>query len=155
MPRHLCTRTEPSGGQVAGVRRFFAPGLVDARYWMRDTGGDTREGWLHRMGFLRRRRDKPGTLRTAESADTRYLREWVQTRRGIEGYVEPRTAVSDTTLLLVAIDGEWTRRRVPSVEWAHEFANKEGIPSYDAAVVGYPARMREWNRRQSRESKGK
>ncbi len=77
----------------------------------------------------------------------RYLREWVSTRRGIEGYVEPRTAVTDTTLLLVAIDGEWTRRRVPSPQWAHEFANRAGIPSYDAAVVGYPARMREWNKR--------
>ncbi|HET7173466.1 MAG TPA: hypothetical protein VFI30_04225, partial [Nocardioidaceae bacterium] len=97
------------------------------------------------MGRFRRRR--PGQLRAAETEDLRYLRDWVRTRTGIEGYVEPRTAVTDTTLLLVAIDGEWTRRRVPSVEWAHEFANDEGIPSYDAAVVGYPARMREWNKR--------
>jgi len=36
---------------------------------------------------------------------------------------------------------------VPSVEWAHGFANGEGIPSYDAAVVGYPSRMREWNKK--------
>ena len=101
------------------------------------------------MGFLSRRRNRPGVLRTAESDDARYLKEWVKSRSGIEGFVEPRTAVTETTLLLVAIDGEWTRRRVPSVEWAHDFANREGIPSYDAAVVGYPARMREWNRRHS------
>jgi hypothetical protein len=100
------------------------------------------------MGFLSRRK-RPGVLRTAESEDARYLKEWVKSRSGIEGYVEPRTAVTETTLLLVAIDGEWTRRRVPSVEWAHDFANGEGIPSYDAAVVGYPARMREWNRKHS------
>ncbi|MGI8888467.1 MAG: hypothetical protein ACR2GB_05795 [Nocardioidaceae bacterium] len=99
------------------------------------------------MAFLRRRRNKPGTLRAAESDDARYLDEWVQTRTGIEGFVEPRTTVTDTTLLLVAVDGEWTRRRVPSVEWAHHFANKAGIPSYDAAVVGYPERMRAYNRR--------
>ncbi len=99
------------------------------------------------MAFLRRRKSKPGTLRTAESDDARYLKEWIGTRSGIEGFIEPRTAVTDTTLLLVAIDGEWTRRRVPSIEWAHSFANKNGIPSYDAAVVGYPARMREFNRR--------
>ena len=98
------------------------------------------------MRFLRRR-SRPGTLRDAESGDARYLKEWVQTRSGIEGFVEPRTAVTDTTMLLVAVDGEWTRRRVPSVEWAHRFANELGIPSYDAAVVGYPDRMREWNRR--------
>jgi hypothetical protein len=62
--------------------------------------------------------------------------------------VEPRTALTEVTLLLVAHDGEWTRRRVPSVEWAHRFANKHHVPSYDAAVVGIPKRMREWNRRQ-------
>lgn len=95
-----------------------------------------------------KRRNKPGTLRAAESADAHYLKDWVQARRGIEGFVEPRTAVTDTTLLLVAVDGEWTRRRVPSVEWAHTFANDNGIPSYDAAVVGYPDRMRDWNKRQ-------
>ncbi len=99
------------------------------------------------MGFLSRRRAKPGTLRQAESDDARYLKEWVQERSGIEGFVEPRTAVTDVTLLLVAIDGEWTRRRVPSAEWAHNFANKHAIPSYDAAVVGIPDRMREWNKR--------
>lgn len=37
---------------------------------------------------------------------------------------------------------------MPSVEWAHSFANQHGIPSYDAAVVGYPERMRAYNRRQ-------
>lgn len=99
------------------------------------------------MALPWRRRNKPGTLRAAESNDARYLSEWVSTRHGIEGFVEPRTAVTDTTMLLVAVDGEWTRRRVPSVEWAHSFANKLGIPSYDAAVVGYPDRMREWNKR--------
>ncbi len=99
------------------------------------------------MAFLRRRKSKPGTLRTAESTDAAYLNDWISSRRGIEGFVEPRTAVTDTTMLLVAIDGEWTRRRVPSIDWAHNFANKHGIPSYDAAVVGYPDRMREWNKR--------
>ena len=34
---------------------------------------------------------------------------------------------------------------------AHELANKLGIPFYDAAVVGYPQRMRDWNAR-SRDS---
>lgn len=68
--------------------------------------------------------------------------------------MEPRTAVSDVTLLLVAADGEWTRRRVPSVAWAHSFANRHGIPSYDAAVVGYPTRMREFNRRRKQANAG-
>lgn len=87
-------------------------------------------------------------MRPSDAADEQHLVEFARTRRGVEGFVEPRTAVSDVTIMLVAHDGEWTRRRVPSVEWAHDFANRAGIPSYDAAVVGYPARMREYNRRQ-------
>ncbi len=73
------------------------------------------------------------------------------TRQGVEGFVEPRTAVSDVTLLLVAHDGEWTRRRVPSVKWAHDFANRHRVPSYDAAVVGVPQRMRDYNARKKAE----
>jgi hypothetical protein len=95
------------------------------------------------------RRTKGGftTVRPADAADQEHLAEFARSRRGVEGFVEPRTAVSDVTLLLVAHDGEWTRRRVPSIEWAHHFANSHGVPSYDAAVVGYPDRMRAFNRR--------
>ncbi len=109
------------------------------------------------MGLLSRFRRRPvsraGVTRAADAADQRHLEEFIRTRRGVEGFVEPRTTVTDVTLLLVAHDGEWTRRRVPSVEWAHDFANRHGVPSYDAAVVGVPSRMREWNRRQ-KQSRG-
>ncbi|PVG82028.1 hypothetical protein DDE18_15185 [Nocardioides gansuensis] len=87
------------------------------------------------------------SVRASDPADLRHLAEWVASRRGVEGFVEPRTAVSDVTLLLVAHDGEWTRRRVPSVKWAHDFCNKHRVPSYDAALVGVPQRMRDYNRR--------
>ena len=88
------------------------------------------------------------TVRAATAADEQHLLDFVRTRHGVEGFVEPRTAVSEVTLLLVAHDGEWTRRRVPSTQWAHRFANAHQVPSYDAALVGVPARMREYNRRQ-------
>ena len=87
------------------------------------------------------------TVRAADAADEQHLLEFLTTRTGVEGFVEPRTAVSDVTIILIASDGEWTRRRVPSVAWAHRFANRHGVPSYDAAVVGYPERMRDYNRR--------
>jgi hypothetical protein len=86
-------------------------------------------------------------VRAADGMDLDHLFAWAAERRGVEGFVEPRTAVSDVTLLLVAHDGEWTRRRVPSAKWAHDFCNKQHIPSYDAAVVGIPQRMRDYNRR--------
>ena len=87
------------------------------------------------------------SVRAADRTDEQHLLNFVTSRRGVEGFVEPRTAVSDVTLLLVAHDGEWTRRRVPSVQWAHQFANKHHVPSYDAALVGIPQRMRDYNRR--------
>ena len=93
------------------------------------------------------------TVRAADTADAEHLRTFVTARRGVEGFVEPRTTVSEVTLLLVAHDGEWTRRRVPSVEWAHDFANRLGVPSYDAAVVGIPQRMRDYNRRMKQSEK--
>ncbi|MGA8257961.1 MAG: hypothetical protein WB767_15435 [Nocardioides sp.] len=92
-------------------------------------------------------------VRASDKVDEKHLHEFVIARRGVEGFVEPRTAVSEVTLLLVAHDGEWTRRRVPSVNWAHDFANKHQVPSYDAAVVGIPQRMREYNSRMKQQRK--
>ena len=91
------------------------------------------------------------TVRASDNVDQEHLHQFVSARRGVEGFVEPRTAVSDVTLLLVAHDGEWTRRRVPSVEWAHKFCNSYQVHSYDAAVVGIPQRMRDFNRRKKLE----
>lgn len=80
-----------------------------------------------------------------------YLTEFTRTHRGVEAFVEQPTQVTQATLLLIAWDGEWTRRRVPSTDWAHSFAEQLQIPGYDAAVVGYPQRMREYNRRKTKE----
>ncbi len=93
---------------------------------------------------------RPGTQRRAGADDRRHLEQFVAAHQGVEAFVEPQTAVTETTVILVAGSGEWTRRRVPSPKVAHEWANALGIPSYDAAVVGYPQRMREWNARQHR-----
>src|SRR3954447_23658764 len=50
--------------------------------------------------------------RGSHKGDLSHLEQFVASRRGVEGYVEPRTTVTETTILLVAADGEWTRRRV-------------------------------------------
>jgi len=105
------------------------------------------------MGMLNRlkRRGSSGTLRTGTSADTKHLQEFIRTRQGVEAFVEPRTTVTDTTILLVAHDGEWTRRRVDGPSGAADFARRAAIPLYDAGVVGYPQRMRDFNERQKRQ----
>jgi hypothetical protein len=100
------------------------------------------------VALFRRRRGTPvGTLRGATPADREHLEAFARTRRGVEAYLEPRTAVTEMTMALVAADGEWTRRRVPSAQAARDFGNAIGIPVYDVAATGYPPRMREWTAR--------
>jgi hypothetical protein len=86
--------------------------------------------------------------RASGKADLAHLEQFVATRRGVEGYVEPRTAVTETTILLVAADGEWTRRRIEGPETARRLSRDLGVPVYDAQVTGYPQRMRDWSARQ-------
>ncbi len=102
------------------------------------------------MGLFNRlrRRGRPKRIRGASSEDTEHLRNWAQDRRGVEAFLEPRTIVTETTLVLVAHDGEWTRRRVAGVEAGHSFARKLGIPFYEVAKVGYPQRMRDYQSKQ-------
>ena len=90
-----------------------------------------------------------GRLRGGFSAEEAYLREWAGAHTGVEAFVEPPTTVSTTTVVFVASTGEWTRRRIRDARSAHELANRLGVPSYDAAVVGYPQRMRDWNARRA------
>jgi hypothetical protein len=94
-----------------------------------------------------RRKSRPGVLRTASNQDTSHLEKWAASRQGVEAYVEPKTTVTETTVVLVAHDGEWTRRRVASPDAARSFARKLGMPIYDAGIVGYPKRMRDYTAR--------
>lgn len=84
------------------------------------------------------------------AAVTRHAEEWVAARRGVEAFVEPATSVTATTVVLIAHDGEWTRRAVGTPKAGFELGRGLGIPVYDVNQTGYPTRMREWNRRQRR-----
>jgi hypothetical protein len=100
-----------------------------------------------------RRRSKSRTRaggRGADRADLEHLDQFVRSRRGVEAYIEPRTTVTETTIVLIAHDGEWTRRRIDGPEGARRFGHRMGIPVYDVALVGYPQRMREYNERRKR-----
>ena len=94
----------------------------------------------------RKRRSDSGAV-----PDLRYLHQWAAARTGVEAYLEPVTMATETTLVLVAYDGEWTRRRVESPEEAADLTKKWGIPLYDTQKVGYPPRMREWTERNKRD----
>jgi hypothetical protein len=101
-----------------------------------------------------RRRPRRGAVGGDTTKETQeealaHLDAFVTTRRGVEVYVEPATVVVETSVALVAADGEWTRRRIGSPKAAAAFAQKHSIPVYDAAVRGYPPRMRAWTSAQA------
>ena len=79
-----------------------------------------------------------------------HLEDFARSRRGVEAYVEPATNVTATTVVLIAHDGEWTRRALPSRPVAFDVARSLDIPVYDVNLTGYPRRMREWTSRQRR-----
>lgn len=64
--------------------------------------------------------------------------------------MEEPTNFNKPSILLVAADGESTRRAIPDVRFGYEFAHNHDIPAYDAGVVPYPQRMRDYGLRQRR-----
>jgi|GEM_PF-1502658 hypothetical protein len=74
------------------------------------------------------------------------LRSFAAERKGVEGFIEPRTATQPTTLLLVDRDGDHARAPVREPADAMRFCEGLGIPVYDAGVIGYPKRMRDFDR---------
>jgi hypothetical protein len=101
------------------------------------------------MGLLARLTNgRIGTRGSSADDPLVHLRAWAASHEGVEGFVEPRTAVTETTLLLVDKDGAWTRRRVPNPAAARKFARSLAMPIYDVQLVGYPQRMRDHDARE-------
>jgi hypothetical protein len=106
------------------------------------------------MGFMdkfRLRRTRGSLVasmdREATPDDLDQLRAFARSRVGVEFYVEPETMVTDTTVVAIATDGEWTRRRVGSPDMARKLARELELPVYNVQIVGYPDRMRAYNAR--------
>jgi len=99
------------------------------------------------VAWFRRRSVSAADTRGASTADLQHLEQFVATRQGVEAYLEPKTTVTEHTVMLIAFDGEWTRRRVPSHAAVRAWAHRLGVPVYDVALVGYPNRWREFNER--------
>ncbi|WP_280219060.1 oxidoreductase [Nocardia neocaledoniensis] len=101
------------------------------------------------MGLLDRFRGGRGRSRTVargEASEIAALAEWARSRRGVEAFIEPKTTVTNVTAVLVAVDGEWTRRIVGE-RGARRLAGALKIPVYDVNKTGYPQRMRDYDAR--------
>lgn len=101
------------------------------------------------MGIMRRIKKAIGGGGGGGGAqnDTAHLMQFAQSRQGVEAFIEPKTAVTEMTAVLVAADGEWTRRRIPNEEVIRRAGTRLGIPVYDVSATGYPERMREYTRK--------
>jgi len=104
------------------------------------------------VGWLRRLLDGDQTpvrsMTRHQPEDLAHLERFARNRYGVEAYIEPQTTVTQTTVILIAHDGEWTRRRVGSPQTAWRWGRSLNIPVYDVALTGYPQRMRDYNARQ-------
>jgi hypothetical protein len=109
-------------------------------------GGEAREEYVQ-LGLFDRFRSGRAISDHGPAADLRYLREWAAQRSGVEAFVEPRTTVTEVTVVLVAGDGEWTRRRAGGEAGARRLSERLHIPVYDVQKVGYPQRMRDYDAR--------
>lgn len=99
------------------------------------------------MSWFAGRKPRRASSRSERKARFQALADWVSVRRGVEVFVEPKTPVTPVSMLLVASDGEFTRRAITSPQEAKTFAHDNGLPIYDATIVGYPQRMRDYSRR--------
>lgn len=105
------------------------------------------------MALFSRGRKSPvgaasGDARDARRETVSHLSEFVREHSGCEAYVEPPTRVTQTTMVVVAGSGEFTRRRVPDAATAMKLAKDLGIPAFDVNLSGYPSRMRDWVEKQ-------
>jgi hypothetical protein len=64
------------------------------------------------------------------------------THRGVEAYVEPKTVMSPKSVVLVDAEGEWRRFELREDAFLRRLAAERGIRIFDAALTGYPPRMR-------------
>ncbi|WP_182353388.1 oxidoreductase [Flaviflexus huanghaiensis] len=95
------------------------------------------------MGIFSRLSGSASSDRRKATMD--HFKRFVETRKGVEAYLEPAGARDPMALILVARDGEWTRRKVPNAREAANLATELGLPFYEIIRTGYPQRMREWS----------
>lgn len=105
------------------------------------------------MSWFGRKRNRDRDAAEISDVVVQYLTQFVKTRRGVEAWIEQPTNFNKPSILLVAADGESTRRGIPSAEFGYDLADELDIPCYDAGVVPYPQRMREYGKQARRSNR--
>lgn len=89
-------------------------------------------------------KSKRSQTKQARNETYAHFAEFVRSREGVAAYYEEATTRNPASIVLVASDGEWTRRKVPDLSAAKTLCADLGIALYDVAHSGYPRAMREW-----------
>lgn len=95
---------------------------------------------------FRRSRRHETPLTAASKRTYTELEEFLTSRHGVEGFVEPPTSTYAMTLCLVAGDGESIRRAIKNEGQARKLCTEHKVPLYDARIVGYPKRMKDYQK---------
>jgi hypothetical protein len=71
---------------------------------------------------------------------------FLDSHRGVEAYVEPKTAMSPLSVVLVDEAGDWRRFELMEDTYIRQLASERSIRVLDAARTGYPKRMKRTGR---------
>jgi hypothetical protein len=82
----------------------------------------------------------------APAEDRDKILGFLDSRIGVEAYVEPRTVMHPLSVVLVAGDGEWVRVALRDDAFLRELTKSRGLTVHDAMRTGYPERMRKYRR---------
>jgi len=85
-----------------------------------------------------------GVARSPEDHDG--ILAFLDSRSGVEAYMEPKTVMHPLSVLLVAGDGESRRFELADDSFVRELARTRSLPVFDAGLTGYPKRMRTYRR---------
>jgi hypothetical protein len=111
-----------------------------AARWLGRRGSRRTGGYeFERRGERANRRLK-GVAGPTERRDE--IVEFLNTHEGVEAYVEPKTVVSPKSVVLIDGAGEWRRFELTEDAYLRRLSAERGLPIFDAALTGYPPRMR-------------
>ena len=68
--------------------------------------------------------------------------EFLDTHEGVEAYIEPKTVVSPKSVVLIDVSGDWRRFDLKEDAYLRRLSADRVLPIFDAALTGYPPRMR-------------
>jgi len=85
--------------------------------------------------------------------DREGILRFVESRQGVEAYVEPKTVMHPLSVVLVAKDGEHRRFELFDDAYLRELMRTHDLKVFDAVRAGYPQRMRDYLRPQRTEGR--